>query len=883
MRIRSLQNKIFVLVVSLFIAVFILNFYSIIKAAGKQAESLIEARLNVGKRIVLDEFRTEQASFDSNVATIAQDWGFRQALGQGVDSRTLVNILQNHINRISGDFAFIFDTQNNLIASTYDLPQHSLARLHQAAIDPEHEDNMPLAIIDNTPFFLSSEIVEAPIEIGRIVVGKTLHSSLFTRLEEQISLGITLISTNQSINNTSQNKSSAIQSKNTGLFSTMPALIEQTQDNALNPFLSVSFIKTSGEGYTQKLDWYGVEYITVSLPLNIVNLNSSQNSFVVVLHDSLSQAMSIFDRFWIDILPFFFGGILVSLLGALAIARGITRPVKSLLEAAKYVANGHYSAKLEVKQSGELGQLAQEFQNMQSAVMARENEIKQQALALQESEKIKFEAEIAHKERLLAEEATQAKSRFLASMSHEIRTPLTSIIGFSETLQDKSMNPEEQVQAINTINRCGTHLLNVINDILDVSKIEAGKIEVEVIPTPIFPLLHEVKQLANMQANNKGIEFELNLNFPLPLLINSDPTRLKQILFNLINNAIKFTESGKVSLTVQHGAQTLFFTLQDTGIGMTEQQLGKLFSAFTQADSSITRQHGGTGLGLYICKQLSSLLGGHIEVKSQYKLGSEFKLSLPCPQDTEAKQVTNLSEAKRLSQLSEQAQHIPSLKGKVLYADDNDDNRRLVSYLIKQTGAQVITAENGEQAVEQALANDFELVLMDMQMPVMDGIEATELLCSAGFSKPIIMMTANVDRDSIEQCAQSGAVGHFGKPVDTLKFHHLLSEYLTQSAVINHEPSLADLDNFDDMARQFLSSLPEQVKNLKTANKAQDWLTIQDIVHQIKGSAGSFGYQELSEHAATFEKTLQETKQEQNNEPFDLFLQQIQHAIEGVE
>jgi len=876
MRIRSLQNKIFILVVSLFIAVFVLNFYSIIKAAGKQAESLIEARLNVGKRIVLDEFRTEQSSFDSNVATIAQDWGFRQALGQGVDSRTLVNILQNHINRISGDFAFIFDTQNNLIASTLDLPQHSLERLQQTAIDPEHKDNMPLAIIDNTPFFLSSEIVEAPIEIGQIVVGKALHSSLFTRLEEQISLGITLISTSQN--------------RNTGVFSTMPMLIEPTHDDTLNPFLSFSFINASGEGHTQKLDLYGAEYITVSLPLNIVNLNSSQNSFVIVLHDSLSQAMSIFDRFWIDILPFFFGGILVSLLGALAIARDITRPVKSLLEAAKYVANGHYSAKLQIKQSGELGQLAQEFQNMQSAVMARENEIKQQALALQESEKNKFEAEIAHKERLLAEEATQAKSQFLASMSHEIRTPLTSIIGFSETLQVKSMNPEEQVQAINTINRCGTHLLNVINDILDVSKIEAGKIEVEVMPTPIFPLLHEVKQLANMQAHNKGIDFELNLNFPLPLVIKSDPTRLKQILFNLINNAIKFTESGKVSLTVQHGTQTLqhetqtlFFIIQDTGIGMTEQQLEKLFSAFTQADSSITRQHGGTGLGLFICKQLSSLLGGHIQVKSQYKLGSEFKLSLPCPQDTEAKQVTNLSEAKRLSLLSEQAQLIPCLKGKVLYADDNDDNRRLVSYLIKQTGAQVITAENGEQAVELALANDYELVLMDMQMPVMDGIEATELLCSAGFSKPIIMMTANVDKDSIEQCKQSGAVGHFGKPVDTIKFHHLLTEYLPKSTANNHEPSLTDIDNFDDMAKQFLSSLPEKVEYLKTAYKIQDLVAIQDIVHQIKGSAGSFGYQKLSEQAAAFEKTIQEIKQEQNHEPFEFFLQQINHVIEGVE
>jgi len=867
MRIKSLQSKIFILVVSLFTSVSILNFYSIINAAGKQAELLIEARLNVGKKVLIDQFQVDQTNFDLNVATIAQDWGFRQALGQRADRASITNIMQNHMQRISGDFAFVTDLQDNIVASTWDAEPKVLKMLQWRVLNTESQVSS-LALIDNKPFYVSSEIVKAPIKIGHIFVGKALTPTFFTRLKEQIDLGVSLVKLDHN--------------GNEGLLSTTRALIDKppnNKENALSPF---AFIKSSSE-LTQKVEWYDNTYITVSFPINTYDTHSDQSQLIMVLHDSYSDAMSVFKLFWVDILPFFLVGVLVSLLGAFAIARGITNPVTRLLSAAKYVAKGNYSAELNISQDGELGALAQEFQNMQTAVMTRENEIKQQALALQESEKLKFETEIAHKEKELAEEATRAKSQFLASMSHEIRTPLTSIIGFSETLKDRSMRIEDQKSAIHTINRCGNHLLNVVNDILDVSKIEADKIEIEIIDTSLFPLLYEVQQLTDLQASNKGISVDLDYHLPLPKCIAIDPTRLKQILINLINNAIKFTESGSVILKLSFDApaKMISFSVVDTGIGMTPEQLNQLFSAFSQADSSTTRKYGGTGLGLYICKQLSELLGGAITAKSQVNQGSEFQLTIPYKEARDLTLISDLSDANQLSTSSSSHLEIPSLSGLVLYADDNADNRRLVSYLVKQTGAEIITVENGEQAVEQALVNELDLVLMDMQMPEMDGIEATQLLISAGFSPPIIMMTANVDKGSIEQCAKSGALGHFGKPIDTPKFHHLLSEHLSNSS--HTKTSLSDLDNYQEMVAQYLLTLPDKASQLSKAYTLNDWPVVEDIVHQIKGSAGSFGYENLTRIAVKLEDKIKQKNPEEIDKEMDVLLQYIQQIIEGKE
>ncbi len=867
MKIKSLQSKIFILVVSLFTAVLILNVYSVFTAARKQAELLIEARLNVGKKVVIDELLTDQKNFDLNVGTIAQDWGFRQALGQQTDTESLINIMQNHIQRISGDFAFVTDLNMEVIASTSTIDPSILQQLQHEDVAPSTTSSISLALLNNKPFYISSSTVKAPIEIGYIFVGKVLDSSIFTRLEEQIDLGISLVKLKDN--------------GNSGVFSTMPSLLAAQNDNKVKPFSSFSSMKPS-DNTTQIVEWNQKTYIAVSFPLNTGNSHSAHNQLIMVLHDSLSEAMSSLNRFWVDIVPFFFVGILVALIGAFVIARSITTPVTRLLNATRYVANGNYSKELEIKQSGELGELIHEFKNMQTAIVARENEIKKQSLALQENEKIKFEAEIAHKERELAEEATKTKSQFLASMSHEIRTPLTSIIGFSETLKNRNIPNKDKNSAIETINRCGNHLLNVINDILDVSKIEARKIELEVIDTPLLPLIDEVRQLADMLASNKDINFHLELQFPLPKYIATDPTRVKQVLINLVSNAIKFTESGNVNLEISFNtkAQTLIFSVLDTGIGMSSEQISRLFSAFDQADTSTTRKFGGTGLGLYICDQLSSLLGGKIQVTSQLNVGSEFQLTLPYTQTNDVTLVSNLSDANDLFITQASQAEIPTLSGKVLYADDNEDNRRLVSYLIKQTGAKAIIVENGEQAVEQALANEIDLILMDMQMPEMDGLEATEMLKSLGFSKPIIMMTANIDKDSIEQCVASGADDHFGKPIDTQKFHLLLSKHLTHD--INHNvEKLSDLDDYDEMVNQFLAGLTDTLHNLTQAHHLHDKQTMLNILHQIKGSAGSFGYQNLTNKAAKLENEIHSQNEENTEKQMNYFLTQIKQIIEG--
>ena len=866
MKIKSLQVKIFVLVVTLFSLVFVLNLYSVISAAGKQAESLIEARLKVGKNVLVDELQMVQTNFNSNVSTIAKDWGFRQAVGQKVDQASLINIMQNHMQRIEADIAFIVDLRGKTIASTFEVTPEFNQMSLASAFGSRANVNTPASLVffGNVPYFIASEPIEAPIEIGRIFVGKQLSPQLFERMEALINLDITLI-------RNTDNGSRVI-------LSTAPELGE---GNSLERFAEVTF--TQHNSYEGKIEWHDQTFITKSFALDTNGQNSVTDQSVIVLHYSFSEAMSIFDRFWLDIVPFFIGGVLLSLVGALAIARGITQPVKRLLNAVKFVAGGQYSRPFELVQSGELGELAKEFKTMQLAVMERENEIIQQAKALQESDRIKYQAEIANREREAAQDATKAKSQFLASMSHEIRTPLTSIIGFSEALQNLDITKNEHESAVLTINHCGNHLLSVINDILDVSKIEAGKIELEYISTPLFPVLNEINKLVEIHAKKKAIEFHLEYQFPLPMEFLTDPTRLKQILINLINNAIKFTEVGTVTLRVSfsENVNTLVFSVEDTGIGMTSDQLNRLFRAFNQADSSTTRKHGGTGLGLYICRQLSELMDGEITVESKVNNGSQFKFLLPIEPIEKNPLVYDRIHADGLSASGVNTSTTPSLFGSVLYADDNADNRRLVSYLVRQTGANIVTVENGEQAVGEALGNEFDLVLMDMQMPEMDGIEATQLLIDTGFSQPIIMMTANVDKGSIERSQKSGATGHFGKPIDTPKFYDLLSKHLSSGP--SSTKSINDLDDFESLVIEFKKELPRKIEQLQLAYQEHNWSIIQDITHQIKGSAGSYGYENITTIAVTLEKAIQSGNGQHIEQQLNMIIDQVNQIIAGDE
>jgi CheY-like chemotaxis protein len=375
-------------------------------------------------------------------------------------------------------------------------------------------------------------------------------------------------------------------------------------------------------------------------------------------------------------------------------------------------------------------------------------------------------------------------------MSHEIRTPMTAILGFAESLQESTLSESERSEAVDTILRNGKHLLQLINDILDLSKIEAGKLETEHVACSPLQLIEDVRSLMSVRAAAKALRFELRVDGKLPKQVLSDPTRLRQVLVNLVGNSIKFTELGHVTLHARYHRQAdaarLEFAVEDSGIGMSEEQLAGLFRAFQQADSSMSRRFGGTGLGLHISKRLAELLGGDIEAESVLGQGSLFSFWINCPlyedEELEAPQREPVlpSAHKRLSSSSAKASR---LTGKVLLAEDGPDNQRLIGHLVRKTGAELVIVDNGEKAVQatrEASENGepFDLVLMDMQMPVLDGYAATRELRLLGFETPISALTAHAMAGDRERCLDAGCSDYLTKPVDRKSLRALLERYL---------------------------------------------------------------------------------------------------------
>lgn len=399
-----------------------------------------------------------------------------------------------------------------------------------------------------------------------------------------------------------------------------------------------------------------------------------------------------------------------------------------------------------------------------------------------EKEQISREREQDRLQRKIAEASAQAKTQFLANMSHEIRTPLTAIIGYSESMLDDALTAEERSTAVDTVIRSGRHLLELINDILDHSKIDANKLEVEILSVSLVELLSEIKSYFHIRSQEKGLEFTVQYDFPLPDKISTDPTRLKQILINLCGNAVKFTERGGIRVNVRCDTdnEMLYLRVVDTGIGLKPEQMSRLFDPFSQADASITREYGGTGLGLNISKRLAELLGGTISVKSTFGLGSEFEVSVSTGPLTSVTFIQDGSELNR-SHVAFQKVKAPRLKGRILYAEDNEVNRKLIEMLVKKTGAEIKMVVNGAEALKAATAEEFDLILMDIQMPVMNGQDATIAIRKSGKNTPIVALTANIMADDIHEYKNAGCNDCLAKPVDKHRFYDTLCYYLEEA------------------------------------------------------------------------------------------------------
>jgi signal transduction histidine kinase/CheY-like chemotaxis protein/HPt (histidine-containing phosphotransfer) domain-containing protein len=457
-----------------------------------------------------------------------------------------------------------------------------------------------------------------------------------------------------------------------------------------------------------------------------------------------------------------------------------------------------------------------------------------------------------------AERASQAKTEFVSRMSHELRTPLNAIIGFADLLEDEPLAPSHK-HYVGLINNSGKHLMELINAVLDHAKIEAGGLTLENIAYDFAGLVESVRQMVGERANAKGLQFVASIAPGLPRYVQGDPTRLRQVLINLLNNAVKFTEQGSVELRVAAEDERLYFSVRDTGIGMDEQALVRLFQPFSQADDSVTRKFGGTGLGLLISKELVEAMGGAIDVESAKGVGTVFLFWLPL-------RVAGAPTSAVTTATSASHENIaPRVAGRVLLVDDNRVNQQLAGAMLDRLGLSYDSADDGRSALRRLEAGNYALVLMDMEMPEMDGITATREIrareATEGKTRlPVVAMTANALQEDRERCFAAGMDGYLAKPVSLAalqaELQRLFGSTPVAAAAVAPDAGgpkegalfdrataidrMGDASLFDELAGMFVADVPGHLAEMDQALAAGDSDRLGRVAHTLKGLCATF-------------------------------------------
>ncbi len=591
----------------------------------------------------------------------------------------------------------------------------------------------------------------------------------------------------------------------------------------------------------------------------------------------------------------------------------VATPFKRLINSVYRFADGQYSEKTYgLERKDEVAGIASALEVLRLNLLERD-QIKQ---ALEESNQ-ELEHRVLERTEVLATEveerkqaeqralaADQAKGMFLANMSHEIRTPMNAVLGLTHLALKGEMS-DQQRNYLSKIEGASQTLLGIINDILDFSKIEAGQLELEQIPFNLADQLTQVVELVVVQGNSKGVEVTTDIASDLPVWVLGDPVRLRQVLINLMNNAVKFTEQGGVTLRVQsetvEDEVNLLFSVEDTGIGIEEEQLDQLFTEFSQADLSTARKYGGTGLGLAISSQLVGLMGGKITVESTPGEGSCFSFNLITAETVPGEERMRVDR--------------PDLQGKrVLLVEDNLLNQQVATEILQQLHAEVVVANNGAEAVERMTTDrNFALVLMDLQMPVMDGYEATERIRNLpGYKNvPIIAMTANVMQRDRSRAKSAGMDEFLFKPIDLERFHDVLAryvgvraerietEYQQQVELGSWPDELPGLDVMGGLQRvmgqhssylKIVKGFPDQIegllKRLAQGVASSDRVQCRKAAHTIRGMAANISAEPVASVATTIEQLLDEGERideewmEQLNRQVDIVNDSIDRLLE---
>ncbi len=470
-----------------------------------------------------------------------------------------------------------------------------------------------------------------------------------------------------------------------------------------------------------------------------------------------------------------------------------------------------------------------------------------------------------------AEHANRAKSQFLANMSHEIRTPMSAIIGYTDLIMDPNQTVSDRLAYINTIRRNGEHLMGIINGILDLSKIEAGKYTISPGPCSPSQVLGDVASLMRVRAAERDLDFFVRNEGPIPATVRTDVASLRQILINLVGNAIKFTEKGSVEVVMRvaeyNGAPCLRFEVSDTGIGISPEQLKTLFEPFAQGDGSLTRRYGGTGLGLTISKHLVELLGGKVEVISEVSRGSTFRFTIATGPLEGIPLVKNWREA-YVTVDAPQWSPRRQLRGRVLLAEDWEVNRQLISIYLREAGLEVAMAENGVVCCQKALdaaaeGKPFDVILMDMQMPEMDGYAAATRLRNKGYRGPIVALTAHAMSEDRAKCLSAGCTDYLSKPVRREDLLVMVGRYVHEEKRPGEEkPHIHSTvsEEMKPLLLSYLSQLPEKVAELERLSAQAESAQISKVAHDLAGTGGMFGLMAISHAAIQVESAIMSGK-----------------------